>query len=149
MYMFIFGYIPDLTTVNHRQNGNRSIIYQYFQEVVVALEHVRTHEEYLNFMLPRLKRLLLEKPGQVLLSPKGAFYDFWNRLWLEDKRLRQERKRKLKKKRKKPKGVKKGQKLQDRRPGVVDRLVRSFRKGRFFPPSAPSGCLRSCSPGYL
>jgi hypothetical protein len=218
--MFIFGYIPDLTNVNHRQNGNRGIIYQYFQEVVVVLDHVRTHEEYLNFMLPRLKRLLLEKPGQVLLyldaalkayvmnldkgieilqscyskdfgrpadfdpadmlrclvlmvslgitsitkwvdklakcdvlavlcgfepgkTPSvGAFYDFWNRLWLEDKRLRRERKRKLKKKRKKPKGAKKGQKLPNRRPGVVDRLVRSFRQGRFFSTKRPERLLQ-------
>ncbi len=191
------------------------------------LEHVRIHEEYLGFMLPRIRKLFLEKPGQVLLyldaalkayvlnldrgieilqgcyskdfgrpadfdpadmlrslvlmvslgitsitkwannlancdvlavlsgfvpgkTPSvGAFYDFWNKLWLEDKRLRRERKRKLKKKRKKPKDAKKSQKLHNRRPGVVDRLLRSFRKGRFFPPSAPSGCCRSCSLGRL
>ena len=184
------------------------------------LDHVRTHEEYLGFMLPRIRKLFLEKPGQVLLyldaalkayvmnldkgieilqgcyskdfgrpadfdpadmlrslvlmvslgitsitkwvdklancdvlavlsgfepgkTPSvGAFYDFWNRLWLEDKRLRRERKRKLKKKRKKPKGAKKGQKLPNRRPGVVDRLVRSFRKGRFFSTKRPERLLQ-------
>ena len=31
------------------------------------LDHVRTHKEYLSFMLPRIRKLLLEKPGQVLL----------------------------------------------------------------------------------
>ncbi len=183
------------------------------------LDHVRTHEEYLNFMLPRIRRLFLEKPGQVLFyldaalkayvmnldrgiellqgcyskdfgrpaefdpadmlrslvlmvslgitsitkwvdklgkcdvlavlcgfepakTPSvGAFYDFWNRLWLEDKRLRIERKRKLRKKRKKPQ-AKKGQKLPNRRPGVVDRLVSSFRKGRFFSTKRPERLLQ-------
>jgi len=184
-----------------------------------VLDHVRTHEEYLNFMLPLIRRLFLEKPGQVLFyldaalkayvmnldrgiellqgcyskdfgrpaefdpadmlrslvlmvslgitsitkwvdklgkcdvlailcgfepgkTPSvGAFYDFWNRLWLEDKRLRIERKRKLKKKRKKPQ-AKRGQKLPNRRPGVGDRLVRSFRKGRFFSTKRPERLLQ-------
>ena len=184
------------------------------------LDHVRTHEEYLSFVLPRIRNLLLEKPGQVLFyldaalkayvlnfdrgieillgcyskdfgrpaefdpvdmlrslvlmvslgitsvtkwadnltksdvlavlsgfepgrTPStSAFYDLWNRLWLEDKRLRRERKRKLKKKRKRPKDVKKGQKLPNRRPGVVDRLVQSFRKGRFFSTKRPERLLQ-------
>jgi len=37
-----------------------------------VLDHVRTHEEYLSFMLPRLKRLFLEKPGQVLFYLDAA-----------------------------------------------------------------------------
>ena len=184
------------------------------------LDHVRTHEEYLNFMLPRIRRLFLEKPGQVLFyldaalkayvmnldrgiellqgcyskdfgrpadfdpgdmfrslvlmvslgvtsitkwadslsksdvlavlsgfepskTPSmSAFYDFWNRLWLEDKRLRKSRKQRLRKKNKKPKNAKKGEKLPNRRPGVVDRLVRSFRKGRFFSTKRPERLLQ-------
>ncbi len=184
------------------------------------LDHVRTHEEYLCFMLPRIKKLFLEKPGQVLFyldaalkacmlnldrgiellqgcyskdfgrpadfnpadmlrslilmvslkitsvtewsdklaksdvlaflsgfepdqTPSAAsFYDFWNRLWLEDKRLKRKRKGRLRKKRKKPKNVKRGEKLQSRRPGVVDRLVRSFRKGRFFSTKRPERLLQ-------
>jgi len=184
------------------------------------LVRVRTHEEYLGFMLPRIRKLYLEKPGQVLFylnaalkaylmnlnggieilqecyskdfgrpavfdpvdmlrslvlmvslqitsvtkwaenlansdvlavlsgfepgrTPSAAaFYDFWNRLWLEDKRLRQKRKRKLRKKRKKLKTTKKGEKLPNRRPGVVDRLVRSFRKGKFFSTKRPERLLQ-------
>ena len=184
------------------------------------LDHVRTHEDYLCFMLPRISKLFLEKPGQVLryrdavlkayvlnldrgieilqgcyskdfgrpadfdpadmlrslvlmvslgitsitkwadyLSENdvlavlsgfepgktpsmSAFYDFWNRLWLEDKRLRKRRKQRLRKKNKKPKNVKKGQKLPNRRPGVVDRLVMSFRKGRFFSTKRPERLLQ-------
>jgi len=192
-----------------------------------VLGHVRTHEEYLRFMLPRIKTLFLEKPGQVLFyldavlkayvlnldrgsdilhrcyckdfgrpadfdptdmfrslvlmvalqitsvtkwvdslaksdvlallsgfepgkTPSvGAFYDFWNRLWLEDKRLRKRRKQRLKKKRKKPKNVKKGEKLQSRRPGVVDRLVRSFRKGRYFSTKRPERLLQELFTGVI
>ncbi|MDO9535787.1 MAG: transposase [Bacillota bacterium] len=184
------------------------------------LDHVRTHEQYLCFMLPRITKLFLEKPGQVLFyldaalkayllnldrgieilqgcyskdfgrpavfdpvdmlrslilmvslkitcvskwaddltksdvlailcgfepgkTPSAAaFYDFWNRLWLEDKRLRKKRKLRLRKKSKKPKNVQKGQKLPNRRPGVVDRLVRSFRKGRFFSTKRPERLLQ-------
>ncbi len=184
------------------------------------LDHVRTHEQYLCFMLPRIKKLFLEKPGQVLFyldaalkayvmnldrgieilqgcyskdfgrpavfdpvdmlrslvlmvslqitsvtawadkltksdmlavlsgfepgkTPSmSAFYDFWNRLWLEDKRLRKKRTLRLRKKSKKPKNVHKGQKLPNRRPGVVDRLVRSFRKGRFFSTKRPERLLQ-------
>jgi hypothetical protein len=209
-----------LTFPEHHQNRNRGINYHYFQEVVVMLEHVRTHEEYLCFMLPRIKKLFLEKPGQVLYyldaalkvyllnldkgreilqdcyskdfgrpaefdpadmlrslvlmvaleitsistwveklkcsdvlavlcgfipgrTPSvGAFYDFWNRLWLEDKRLRKRHKQRLRNKSKKPTDAKKGQKLPNRRPGVVDRLVRSFRKGRFFSTKRPGRLLQ-------
>ena len=184
------------------------------------LDQVRTHENYLSFMLPRIQKLFLEKPGQVLLyldaflkvylmnldegaellkgcysnnfgrpadfdpgdmlrslvimvslkitsipewsnklaksdvlavlsgfepgkTPSvGAFYDFWNRLWLEDKRLRIQRKKRLRKKRKKPKNVKKGEKLKNRRPGVVDRIVKSFRRGRFFSTKRPERLLQ-------
>ncbi len=184
------------------------------------LARVRTHEEYLGFMLPWIRKLYLEKPGQILFyldaalkaylmnlnggieilqecyskdfgrpadfdpldmlrslvlmvslqitsvtkwadnlansdvlavlsgfepgrTPSAAaFYDFWNRLWLEDKRLRQKRKRKLRKKRKKLKTAKKGEKLPNRRPGVVDRLVRSFRKGKFFSTKRPERLLQ-------
>jgi hypothetical protein len=186
----------------------------------MVLDHVRTHEEYLDFMLPWIRNLFLEKPGQVLLyldaalkayvmnldrgieilqgcyskdfgrpadfdpgdmfrslvlmvslgvtsitkwadslsksdvlavlsgfepgkTPSmSAFYDFWNRLWLEDKRLRKSRKQRLRKKNKKPKNAKKGEKLPNRRPGVVDRLVRSFRKGRFFSTKRPERLLQ-------
>jgi len=184
------------------------------------LDHVRTHEEYLGFMLPRIKKLFLEKPGQVLFyldaalktcvlnldrgiellqgcyskdfgrpadfnpadmlrslilmvslkvtsvtewsdklaksdvlailsgfepdqTPSAAlFYDFWNRLWLEDKQLRKRRKKRLRKKRKKPKNIRKGQKLPNRRPGVADRLLRSFRKDRFFSTKRPERLLQ-------
>ncbi len=138
------------------------------------LSKVRSHGEYLDYMLPQLKVFYVEKPGQVLLYldaalkayvmnldygmeilkgcysrdfgrpadfdpvdmlrsllimvslnitsiPKwvkllkyneviavlcgfvpgntpsvGTYYDFWSRLWLEDKKLRQKRKKKLK-----------------------------------------------------
>jgi len=80
------------------------------------------------------------QPGKT--PSVGAFYDFWNRLWLEDKRLRRQRKQRLRKKGKKPKKVKKGEKLPSRRPGVVDRLVRSFRKGRFFSTRRPERLLQ-------
>ena len=184
------------------------------------LEHVKNHDEYLCFMLPRIRKLYLEKPGQVLFyldaalkayllnldrgieilqgcyskdfgrpavfdpvemlrslvlmvslkntcvtkwaddlsksdvlailcgftpgrTPSAAaFYDFWNRLWLEDKRLKKRRKQKLRKKSKKPKNAKKGQKLPSRRPGVADRLVRSFGKGRFFSTKRPERLLQ-------
>ena len=184
------------------------------------LDRVRTHEEYLGFMLPRIKTLYLQKPGQVLFyldaalkayvlnfdngitllkrcysndfgrpaefdpvdmlrslvlmvslqitsvtewakklansdvlailsgfdpdnTPSAsAFYDFWNRLWLEDKRLRKRRKQQLRKKSKKPKNVKKGKKLPNRRPGVVDRLLKSFRKGRFLSTKRPERLLQ-------
>ena len=184
------------------------------------LDHVRTHEQYLCFMLPRIRKLFLEKPGQVLFyldaalkayvmnldrgieilqgcyskdfgrpadfdpvdmlrslvlmvslqitsvtkwankltksdvlavlcgfepgkTPSmSAFYDFWNRLWLEDNRLRKKRNQRLRKKSKKPKNVKKGEKLPNRRPGVVDRLVRSFSKGRFFSTKRPERLLQ-------
>lgn len=36
------------------------------------LDHVRTHEDYLCFMLPRIKKLFLEKPGQVLFYLDAA-----------------------------------------------------------------------------
>ena len=184
------------------------------------LDHVRTHEDYLSFMLPRIKSLFLEKPGQVLFyldaalkaymlnldggieilegcyskvfgrpadfnpadmlrslvlmvslgvtsiptwvemlmysdvlailsgfeqarTPSvGAFYDFWNRLWLEDKRLRKQCKKRIRKKSKKPKDAKKREKLPNRRPGTVDRLVRSFRKGKFFSTRRPERLLQ-------
>lgn len=184
------------------------------------LDHVRTHEDYLCFMLPRIKKLFLEKPGQVLFYldaalkacvlnldngiellhacyskhfgrpadfdpadmlrslllmvslkitsvPKwandlaksdilailsgfepgktpsaSAFYDFWNRLWLEGKSLKKKRKQRLRNKSKKPKNVKEGKKLPNKRPGVVDRLVRSFRKGRFFSSKRPERLLQ-------
>lgn len=184
------------------------------------LDRVRTHDEYLCFMLPRIKKLFLQKPGQVLFyldaalkafvlnldngiellkgcyskdfgrpvefdpvdmlrslilmvslqitsvtkwaenlansdllailsgfepgnTPSaGAFYDFWNRLWLEDKRLKKRRKKRLRKKSKKPKNVQKGQKLPNRRPGVVDRILQSFRKGRFFSTKRPERLLQ-------
>ena len=184
------------------------------------LAQVRTHEEYLSFMVPRIKQLFLEKPGQVLFyldaalkacmlnfdngsdlllgcysknfgrpaefepadmlrslvlmtslkitsiakwasclensnvlailsgfepgkTPSAsAFYDFWNRLWLEDKRLRKERKKRLRKKSKKPKNAKKGEKLPNRRPGVVGRLVKSFQKGKFFSTKRPARLLQ-------
>ncbi|MDO9534886.1 MAG: transposase, partial [Bacillota bacterium] len=80
------------------------------------------------------------EPGKT--PSMSAFYDFWNRLWLEDKRLRKRRKQRLRKKSKKPKDAKKGQKLPNRRPGVVNRLVRSFRKGRFFSTKRPERLLQ-------
>ncbi|MDO9565221.1 MAG: hypothetical protein Q7J15_00525, partial [Candidatus Desulfaltia sp.] len=39
------------------------------------------------------------EPGKT--PSMSAFYDFWNRLWLEDKRLRKRRKQRLRKKSKK------------------------------------------------
>ena len=36
------------------------------------LDRVRTHEEYLCFMLPRIKTLFLQKPGQVLFYLDAA-----------------------------------------------------------------------------
>ncbi|MBS4023375.1 MAG: hypothetical protein KGZ79_13295, partial [Dethiobacter sp.] len=36
------------------------------------LVRVRTHEEYLGFMLPRIRKLYLEKPGQVLFYLNAA-----------------------------------------------------------------------------
>ncbi len=33
---------------------------------MAALDHFRTHEEYLSFMAPRINNLFREKPGQVL-----------------------------------------------------------------------------------
>ena len=36
------------------------------------LDHVRTHEEYLSFMLPRIGKFFLEKPGQVLFYLDAA-----------------------------------------------------------------------------
>ncbi|MDO9535161.1 MAG: hypothetical protein Q7J85_07480, partial [Bacillota bacterium] len=77
----------------------------------------------------------------------SAFYDFWNRLWLEDKRLRKRRKQRLRKKSKKPKDAKKGQKLPNRRPGVVNRLVRSFRKGRLLSTKRPERLLQELFKG--
>ena len=184
------------------------------------LARARTHDEYLTFMVPRINKLFLEKPGQVLFyldaavkacmlnldngsdlllecyskdfgrpadfdptdmlrslilmvslqitsvtkwvsflensdvlallcgfqpgkTPSiSAFYDFWNRLWLEDHRLRKERRKKLRKKSKKPKNAKKGEKLPNRRPGVVDRVVKSFLKGRFFSTKRPERLLQ-------
>jgi hypothetical protein len=38
----------------------------------MVLDHVRTHEEYLSFMLPRIRKFFLEKPGQVLLYLDAA-----------------------------------------------------------------------------
>lgn len=38
----------------------------------MVLDHVRTHEEYLDFMLPWIRNLFLEKPGQVLLYLDAA-----------------------------------------------------------------------------
>lgn len=63
----------------------------------------------------------------------GCFYDFWNRLWLEDARLRKENRRRLRRKKKKAKKTKKGQKLSNRRPGVCRRLLKSFKKHNGFP----------------
>ena len=40
------------------------------------LDHVRTHEEYLSFMVPQIKKLYLEKPGQVLLYLDAALKAF-------------------------------------------------------------------------
>jgi hypothetical protein len=188
--------------------------------VVTVLDHIRTHEDYLSFMLPGIRKLFIEKPGQVLFyldavlkafvlnldngidllqgcysksfgrpadfdpgdmlrslvlmvslkitsitewadkiqksdvlavlcgfvpgnTPSmSTFYDFWNRLWLEDKKLRKSRKLRFRKKSKKPKNVQKGQKLPNKRPGVADRLVRSFRKGRFFSTKRPERLLQ-------
>ncbi|PKM79306.1 MAG: hypothetical protein CVU88_06480, partial [Firmicutes bacterium HGW-Firmicutes-13] len=61
---------------------------------------------------------------------------------MEDKRLRKQCKKRIRKKSKKPKDAKKGEKLPTRRPGTVDRLVRSFRKGKFFSTRRPERLLQ-------
>ncbi|MEW5919865.1 MAG: transposase [Bacillota bacterium] len=86
------------------------------------------------------------EPGKT--PSASAFYDFWNRLWLEDKRLRKKRKLRIRIKSKQPKNVQKGQKLPNRRPGGIDSSGLSVRED-FSPPNVPSGCCRSCSPGSL
>lgn len=79
-------------------------------------------------------------PGQ---TPSAAnFYAFWDRLWLEDQRLRRAARRKPKKRCKKPRNVKKGKKLPNRHPNVCNRLLRSFRKARFFSKSRPERLLQ-------
>jgi len=62
----LFAAESNLTFREHHQNRNRGINYYYFQEVVTVLDHVRTHEQCLSFMLPRNRKLFLEKPGQAL-----------------------------------------------------------------------------------
>jgi len=79
-------------------------------------------------------------PGQT--PSVGTFYDFWDRLWLQDQELRRLQKKKPKKKHKRPKHKKKNEKLPNKHPGVVAKLVDSFLKGKFFSNNRPELLLQ-------
>lgn len=64
----------------------------------------------------------------------GTFYDFSNRVWLEDPKKFRDRKLRVRKVYRKPKEAPKGgEKLPPKHPGIVKRLVDRFMEGRPFP----------------